>query len=248
MAICRVCKIDKNESCFATYKHKPNGKIYTRTLCKTCQLVGNQKWCAENKEWVRDRGRAYYRKNKDKLNARRRELKLTETEDKTVIRAERQRKNYNKNRQSRLAYEKKQYEDKKEQKLAYAKEYRQQNKQKVNACNKAYYTKTPHYRLSMKMASRMRKSLHCGKNGRHWESLVDYTCRDLVVHLEQRFTTGMTWSNYGSWHIDHIRPVSSFSFASENDTEFRKCWSLDNLQPLWAVENLQKHNKWAGVA
>jgi hypothetical protein len=54
------------------------------------------------------------------------------------------------------------------------------------------------------------------------------------------FKNGMTWENYGEWHIDHIRPVSSF----DKDDEVSVINSLENLQPLWAYENLSKSKKY----
>jgi hypothetical protein len=53
----------------------------------------------------------------------------------------------------------------------------------------------------------------------------------------------MSWENYGKWHIDHITPLSSFDIQNYNDENFKKCWSLENLQPLWAEDNLKKSNK-----
>jgi len=53
----------------------------------------------------------------------------------------------------------------------------------------------------------------------------------------------MTWANYGEWHIDHKRPISSFNIVSVDCKEFGECWALENLQPLWADENLRKSNK-----
>ena len=55
----------------------------------------------------------------------------------------------------------------------------------------------------------------------------------------------MSWDNYGrnGWEIDHIKPISSFNFNSYKDKEFKECWSLENLQPLWAEENIRKSNK-----
>jgi len=47
------------------------------------------------------------------------------------------------------------------------------------------------------------------------------------------------------WHIDHIRPISAFSFTVPEDPEFKECWALNNLQPLWAFDNLSKGGKWA---
>jgi hypothetical protein len=49
----------------------------------------------------------------------------------------------------------------------------------------------------------------------------------------------MCWENYGEWHIDHIRPISSFD---KNDDP-KIINALSNLQPLWALENYIKSNK-----
>lgn len=61
-----------------------------------------------------------------------------------------------------------------------------------------------------------------------------------MEHLEEQFKSGMNWDNYGKWHVDHIKPISLFVFTSYEDEEFQKCWALENLQPLWAEENLKK--------
>ena len=60
-------------------------------------------------------------------------------------------------------------------------------------------------------------------------------------HIENQFENGMTWSNYGEWHLDHIRPLSSFNLS--NKIEFKKANNYLNFQPLWAKENLKKSNK-----
>jgi 5-methylcytosine-specific restriction endonuclease McrA len=54
----------------------------------------------------------------------------------------------------------------------------------------------------------------------------------------------MNWDNYGKyWHIDHIIPVSFFEIRDRNDPNIKQCWSLQNLRPLSAKENLQKSGK-----
>lgn len=111
---------------------------------------------------------------------------------------------------------------------------------------KRRYELYPKLRLSSSMSSSMRRSLKTGKNGMHWESLIPYTLDDLVAHLENLFQPGMTWDNYGKWHIDHKRPISSFNFSNWFDIEFQECWALENLQPLWRMENISKGAKWDG--
>jgi hypothetical protein len=60
----------------------------------------------------------------------------------------------------------------------------------------------------------------------------------------------MTWENHGiydskrdTWQIDHIIPHSSFHYETMDCDEFRKCWVLENLKPLKAIDNIIKSNK-----
>ena|SRR3990167_2666119 len=81
------------------------------------------------------------------------------------------------------------------------------------------------------------------KAGERWCSVVGYSIDELRGHLEPLFSDGMSWENYGEWHIDHIIPKSFFSFTSPEDAAFKQCWALTNLQPLWAEDNLSKSNR-----
>jgi hypothetical protein len=75
---------------------------------------------------------------------------------------------------------------------------------------------------------------------RKWWDVLGYNIDVLRLHLEKHFKDGMTWENYGEWHIDHVIPVSVFNFQTIDDIDFKKCWSLSNLRPLWAKDNLKK--------
>ena len=67
---------------------------------------------------------------------------------------------------------------------------------------------------------------------------------EFKLYLQSKFKPGMHWNNHGlyGWHIDHIRPCSSFNFLEES--EQRACFHYTNLQPLWAKDNLEKNNKY----
>ncbi len=105
--------------------------------------------------------------------------------------------------------------------------------------------KDPQFRLSLNISRMMRYSLKNNRNkgGRHWGELVGYTIEQLKKHLEKQFQPGMTWENYGDWHIDHKTPMSVFNFTNPKHDDFKRCWALNNLQPLWAIENMSKSNK-----
>ena len=61
---------------------------------------------------------------------------------------------------------------------------------------------------------------------------------ELASHLETQFTEGMSWDNYGKWHIDHIKPIVSFDLTDPRQQ--KECFNYTNLQPLWAEDNLRK--------
>lgn len=99
------------------------------------------------------------------------------------------------------------------------------------------------YRLNCLMSSGVRRSLGAMKNGYHWESLVDYTLDELIRHLKSTLPDEFTWDDYingATLHIDHIVPMSAFNFETANDTDFKRCWSLDNLRLIPAETNRAK--------
>ena len=119
-------------------------------------------------------------------------------------------------------------------------EYNQYQRQWQRSYYRTKQKPNPIYRLNHSISSNIRQSLKDSKGGRKWELLVGYTLEDLKKHLEKQFQDGMTWGNYGEWHVDHIIPKSVFNFTKPEHTDFKRCWALKNLQPLWSEDNLKK--------
>lgn len=99
----------------------------------------------------------------------------------------------------------------------------------------------PKFKLDRNMSSAIWSVLKSKKAGRHWETLVPYKLDDLMAHLESLFIMmpngeQMSWTNYGTWHVDHIKPLSKCN-------NFDEAWSLNNLQPLYGPDNCKKHAK-----
>lgn len=130
------------------------------------------------------------------------------------------------------------------------------NPEKYHKKNAARWKKTKvdpvkrvHKIISDSIGNALRR-VGLNKSGRKsFEKFVNYTENDLMIHIESLFEPGMSWSNYGRtfedkqcWHLDHIIPISTFSFTDINDPLIKTCWSLKNLQPLWESENLHKSN------
>lgn len=127
-----------------------------------------------------------------------------------------------------------------------AKLKRLENKDHINARRRERYHNNIEFRLRISLGGYLQRMVtHKKKNTL---SYVGYSLRELKEHLQLLFKEGMYWDNYGKWHIDHIRPLCSFQFVNddgaENIEEIKKAMSLDNLQPLWAHDNISKGGKY----
>lgn len=99
-----------------------------------------------------------------------------------------------------------------------------------------------HERIAASLRSRITDSLkYKVPRSARVKELLGCTVQEVKIHLEKQFTEGMSWDNYGKWHIDHIRPLASFDLIKAS--EQKKAFNYTNLQPLWAKDNMQKHTK-----
>lgn len=130
------------------------------------------------------------------------------------------------------------------------KSYRENNREIVNEkyrnYMKQYRSKNPHFRMQKRISWIIKSSINSKISTHTIFSKLGYTIQDLIKHLESKFLDGMSWDNYGEWHIDHIIPQSWLPFTDIEDENLLKCWCLTNLQPLWAKDNISKGNKYAG--
>lgn len=112
----------------------------------------------------------------------------------------------------------------------------------------AMKSKNPGHRI--KCALRLRIWKTCKRVGAlksdRTEALIGCSIPHFRAHIESKFKVGMTWDNYGQWHIDHVRPCASFDLTSPDQQ--RECFHFSNLQPLWAQDNRSKHARYGGVS
>jgi len=205
-----------NETIVYNSKYILNRSIKNNSLCRRCSGIKRRRVTKEEKK---TRIKNYYLKNKEKMKKYGREY-LEKNKDKI------------KNRE-----------------IEYRKRPEVKKRKKIN--NREYQrkiNKNPIIKMKNSITGgigRSLKSQNLSKNGRHWEDLVGYTIQELKGHLESLFTDGMNWDNYGKngWVMDHIIPQSFFEYNSTDDVEFKYCWSLNNLQPLWEKDNFEKRDK-----
>ena len=131
------------------------------------------------------------------------------------------------------------------QTLPLGKKYRLKNKIKIRECKKKWKLKNwkenEKFRLKENLRHRIYMALKGTVKSKRTIDLLGTSIDNLWNHLEKTFKPGMTRENHGLWHIDHIKPCSSFDLSKPE--EQAKCFHHTNLKALWAHENLSKSNK-----
>jgi hypothetical protein len=201
--------------------------------CKTCA-------CEITKENTYQDKRGYFRpycKNCEKeRNSKYKSENLEEVRKKN-------REYGKKNKNKRNNYNKQYYRENREKLLDKQKEYwsKQENKDRKALRKREQWQKDENLKISANCRNRIYKALKRQKKSKSTEKLVGCSFVELKVWLENKFSEGMSWNNYGEWHIDHILPCASFDLSKKEEQE--KCFHYTNLQPLWGIDNLIKSYK-----
>lgn len=128
----------------------------------------------------------------------------------------------------------------------------QNNRKKSRKYKTKWRLKNPNYHknwLDSDIKNKITHNLRCRINvalkrktkSKKTMELIGTSIENLWIHLEKSFKPGMNRENYGKWHIDHIRPCSSFDLSKPEEQSI--CFHYSNLSPLWAEENLKKGSK-----
>lgn len=183
--------------------HKDNAnKDGHKNICKVCSLITYRKYLETNGDKVKESVKRYINSDKGK-KTRSKVRRNYYIENKTT---ENKRSNeWNKNHKKEI----------KEYNIEYSKGRRIKDKHQI------MWRTLLHNSLK-----RMGKTKE-----NHTIDLLGYSITQLKEHLESLFTDGMSWDNYGEWHIDHVKTVNSF----DNDTPISIVNALSNLRPLWAT-------------
>jgi len=236
---CTRCEHDKPATLEFFPPHKP-GKYGLHSRCRPCKKIDDaerrarpdqqarqQAWRDANKGAVREYNAAYraagYKSTRHVAEWRARNLEHCRAYGRLKM-----RRYYAANPEKYRAATRRHYA---------------RNREAVIAYRVMRYRTDPAYNLKHRIAVRLRKMLR--KQSRGKDRLLGFTGRELVAHIERQFTKGMTWDRLlaGEIHIDHIVPVRTFNIREAGDAEFRACWSLGNLRPMWAKENQRKSGK-----
>jgi len=224
--ICRKCKNGNPGS--KTYRYPIKSKEYREA----------------NKEKIAQDKHEYYVKNKDQISE-----KNKQRYDKNKVDISAKNKLYRDANHDKLLIQKREYSHiHKDEAVVRATQWAIDNPLKARENKRKHKHKkllTLKGALDARMSCAIRSSLRSGKNRKSWTSLVNYNIEQLKEHLILKFTEGMTVELLiaGKIHIDHKIPISAFNYETSDDIGFKMCWDLNNLQPLWKIDNLKKGNK-----
>jgi hypothetical protein len=217
--ICNVCNIEKK---ILEFHRRKDSKDGLRNECKNC---------------TRLRINNYRQKNNNKVNQWNRE-----TYYRNITKHRETKKKYREINKEALKVKEKIYRDNNKEKIN--KYYYDNRKTLVKKALDRIQTRRKNdimFRIKLSLRARVYSFLkknEITKKNRTFE-LVGCNPNELKEFLEKKFVDGMSWENYGKWHIDHIIPLSS----AKTEEEIYKLCHYTNLQPLWATDNLRKSNK-----
>ena len=70
------------------------------------------------------------------------------------------------------------------------------------------------------------------------EQLIGCSIDNYKQFIEKQFIPGMTWTNVGQWHIDHIKSLCQFDLT--DPLQRSAAFHYTNTRPIWANDNLKK--------
>ncbi len=125
---------------------------------------------------------------------------------------------------------KKWQKDNPEKVIQNSKIWREANPKYIGIYLKKYRKDKPHMFVWRTILNNSLKRLGLPKENKTID-LLGYSATELKNHITSLFTEGMSWGNYGEWHIDHIKRVCEF----DKETHPIIVNALSNLRPLWAT-------------
>lgn len=116
--------------------------------------------------------------------------------------SERRKEYYAKNKEKEKSKHKEYVTVNSQKVIEYQKQYRAENRKLLNSKSTSRKQTNVQYRISCNLRSRLTKAF----KERHGVSSIRHlgcSIPELRLHLESKFQPGMTWDNYGQWHMGY---------------------------------------------
>jgi len=231
MKVCKKC--NKNLHTHLFYKDKKYKDGYN-SWCKNCHKEYSNKKYQKNKDHIVRKNKEYYENNKEIIKNRRSAYYYNNKNSLAEMSKAYYRKNKETIRKRHSEYKLKNIEAERIRN----KRWYSINKDKILQRHNERYEYDIIYKIKYALRNRFKQAFR--KTYKRGSAIEHLGCsiEELKKHLESQFQPGMTWDNYGEWHIDHIVPFAKFDMIKLEDQQ--KACHYTNLQPLWAKDNLKK--------
>jgi len=107
---------------------------------------------------------------------------------------------------------------------AYNSDYAKKHRADINKREKNRRDNDPLYKMKLNLRGRIRKSI-VDKMGKTTD-ILGCSFDEVRKHISNQFREGMSWDNYGEWHIDHIKPLA-LAHTEEETYELLKTYKKD---------------------
>ena len=118
---------------------------------------------------------------------------------------------------------------------------RERNKKERNEKQSLRRKNDTSFRITHNLRMRLNRAIKGIAKSQSTMELLGCTISDYLLYLESKFSPGMSFDNYGEWHIDHIVPCTSFDMTDPQQQ--KQCFHYSNTQPLWRIDNIRKSNR-----
>lgn len=237
---CIKCEVEKDISEFSRNKSNKDGLC---GRCKECEKQRAVEYRTKNPEKQKESSKKWRIKNPEKQRESYKKYIEKNPHMHSTIRLREQRKNeeYNKkiNEKKRQFYAKNADRLREERRVYYF-ENKSEERRRNNEWKKNKRKSDPIYRIKLNIRARIRDYLKGSKIGKRTFEIIGLTPDEFKKHIESNFTNGMTWENYGDWHVDHKRPLC----LAKTEEEILMLNHYTNLQPLWGIDNIRKNRKY----
>lgn len=250
MKKCSRCHIEKSLKEFTKDKYSKDGLF---CYCRSCKKEYRKTYDNATKEQRKQHSREYYHNNKDKRKnyLKQNKEKLQHTRKQYILKNQdiikrKRKERYSLQRTQQLEYSRKYYQENKEYCKEYARQYNKTHTKEKTLYNRQYFNNRTKEDLCFKIGVRLRSRLYVAikSNQKSGSAVRDLGCtiEELKIYLENQFTEGMTWDNWGfgddKWNIDHIIPLHMVNLT--NREEFLRVCHYTNLRPMWQKDNLSR--------
>jgi hypothetical protein len=239
MKICKKCQIQKT---LDKYGDNKNNKDKKSIYCKDCEKLRAKEYRDKHRDRVNESSKNWRKNNPEKYQETiqkylEKNPNMSSAERNKIYR---QNENFRKKiNLKRREYYRNNIDKERDKQKKYYHLNREVLRRKSDEWKKTKMKEDGFYRMKKNLRDRIRGYLIGENKSKRTFNIVGLDKVEFKSYIQNKFTEGMSWDNYGEWHLDHITPLCQ----AKDNNEALLLNHYTNLQPLWAEDNLRKNRK-----